>query len=179
MFSMCSELTPRARIPDTRIPQLMQPCSTVFGRLWLYLGEYLSKYLSAPIMGEWGIPEKILQNIVHTHWPCVNRTPQSKVLAKSPFLHYFIINCDTFPARSEQRLSRSIMTTMLDTHGRHRVFCQRPLIVKDGEKDGKTVKRREKDGDLIVLEEERGGCQAELKDLFSSCILSSTLVFDR
>ena len=71
------------------------------------------------------------------------------------------------------------MTTMLDTHGRHRVFCQQPLIVKDGEKDGKTVKRREKDGDLIVLEEEQGGCQAELKDLFSSCILSSTLVFDR
>ena len=26
MFSMCSELTPRAHIPDTRIPQLMQPC---------------------------------------------------------------------------------------------------------------------------------------------------------
>ena len=26
MFSMCSELTPRARIPDTRIPQYMQPC---------------------------------------------------------------------------------------------------------------------------------------------------------
>ena len=25
MFFMCSELTPRARIPDTRIPQLMQP----------------------------------------------------------------------------------------------------------------------------------------------------------
>ena len=29
MFSMCSELTPRARIPDTRIPQFMQP--------WLWL----------------------------------------------------------------------------------------------------------------------------------------------
>ena len=28
MFSMCSELTPRAPIPDTRIPQLMQP--------WIY-----------------------------------------------------------------------------------------------------------------------------------------------
>ena len=26
MFSMCSELAPRAHIPDTRIPQLMQPC---------------------------------------------------------------------------------------------------------------------------------------------------------
>ena len=25
MFSMCSELTLRAHIPDTRIPQLMQP----------------------------------------------------------------------------------------------------------------------------------------------------------
>ena len=27
MFSMCFELTPRAHIPDTRIPQLMQPWS--------------------------------------------------------------------------------------------------------------------------------------------------------
>ena len=27
MFSMCSELTPRVRIPDTRIPQDMQPCA--------------------------------------------------------------------------------------------------------------------------------------------------------
>ena len=26
MFSICSELTPRTRILDTRIPQLMQPC---------------------------------------------------------------------------------------------------------------------------------------------------------
>ena len=26
MFSMCSEFTPCARIPDTRIPQFMQPC---------------------------------------------------------------------------------------------------------------------------------------------------------
>ena len=29
MFSMCSELTPRAPIPDTRIPQLMQPCTVL------------------------------------------------------------------------------------------------------------------------------------------------------
>ena len=28
MFSICSELTPRAPIPDTRIPQLMQPWRT-------------------------------------------------------------------------------------------------------------------------------------------------------
>ena len=26
MFSMCSKLTPRARIPETRITQFMQPC---------------------------------------------------------------------------------------------------------------------------------------------------------
>ena len=26
MFSMCSELTPRAPIPDSRIAQFMQPC---------------------------------------------------------------------------------------------------------------------------------------------------------
>ena len=28
MFSMCSELTPRAHVPDNRIPQLMQPWFT-------------------------------------------------------------------------------------------------------------------------------------------------------
>ena len=44
MFSMCSELTPRAPIPDTRIPQLMQPCSGSISKLspnyvhWLYQG---------------------------------------------------------------------------------------------------------------------------------------------
>ena len=27
-FSMCSELTPRAPVPDNRTPQLMQPCSS-------------------------------------------------------------------------------------------------------------------------------------------------------
>ena len=29
MFSMCSELTPRAPIPDSRIAQFMQPCLTL------------------------------------------------------------------------------------------------------------------------------------------------------
>ena len=29
MFSMCSELSPRASIPDTRIPQFMQPCPPI------------------------------------------------------------------------------------------------------------------------------------------------------
>ena len=36
MFSMCSELTPRARIPDTRIPQFMQP----WGQLKQAAGSY-------------------------------------------------------------------------------------------------------------------------------------------
>ena len=35
MFSMCSELAPRAHIPDTRIPQLMQPC--------LWVGQNLNR----------------------------------------------------------------------------------------------------------------------------------------
>ena len=29
MYSLCSELTPRALIPDTRIPQFMQPWSNI------------------------------------------------------------------------------------------------------------------------------------------------------
>ena len=41
MFSMCSELTPRAPIPDTRIPQLMQPCKCVYNFYGLYLLGFL------------------------------------------------------------------------------------------------------------------------------------------
>ena len=33
---MCSELTPRAHIPDTRIPQLMQPCFQQLSLFWDY-----------------------------------------------------------------------------------------------------------------------------------------------
>ena len=36
-----------------------------------------------------GIPEKILQNAVQTHWSKVNRTPQSKFMTKS---HFFLIS---------------------------------------------------------------------------------------
>ena len=35
MFSMCSELTPRAPVPDNRIPQLMQPCVCGGGAIWM------------------------------------------------------------------------------------------------------------------------------------------------
>ena len=43
---------------------------------------YLGAHLGARNIVMWGVPEKILQN-VQTHWPCVNRTPQSKVMTKS------------------------------------------------------------------------------------------------
>ena len=42
MFSMCSELTPRAHIPDTRIPQLMQPCPLLTLFLPLSIPEFPS-----------------------------------------------------------------------------------------------------------------------------------------
>ena len=47
MFSMCSELTPRAPIPDTRIPQLMQPCCLVYQKITLF---HCSKILYTTIM---------------------------------------------------------------------------------------------------------------------------------
>ena len=37
MFSMCSELTPRARIPDTMIPQFMQPWCWYFTFLYMMM----------------------------------------------------------------------------------------------------------------------------------------------
>ena len=51
MFSMCSELTPRARIPDTRIPQLMQPCcaTALGGQVLLYsvwLNVFVTRFAS-------------------------------------------------------------------------------------------------------------------------------------
>ena len=42
-------------------------------------------YKGALNMVEWGIPEKILRDAIQTRWPCVNRTPQSKVVTKSHF----------------------------------------------------------------------------------------------
>ena len=45
----------------------------------------LGLYLGAPNMVKWGVPEKILQNAVQTRWSQVNRTLQSKVMAKSNF----------------------------------------------------------------------------------------------
>ena len=33
-YSTCSELTPHARIPDTRMPQFMQPCLFVWHEKW-------------------------------------------------------------------------------------------------------------------------------------------------
>ena len=38
MFSMCSELTPCALIPDSRIPQLMQPWWVI-----MYSGEFFGQ----------------------------------------------------------------------------------------------------------------------------------------
>ena len=56
------------------------------GPCWLYLGTYLC----LPNMVKWSDPEKILQNAIQTHWPCVNRTPQSKVMTKSHFCRFFV-----------------------------------------------------------------------------------------
>ena len=69
MFSMCSELTPRARIPDTRIPQLMQPCrlpvtalalSALRGLFWP-----LKWYISGSTLGFPG--HKLVILLVHAH----------------------------------------------------------------------------------------------------------------
>ena len=57
-------------------------------------------YESAPNMVKWGVPEKILQNAVQTHWPCVNRTP--------PVKSYDQISClSDFPVESELSKYRS------------------------------------------------------------------------
>ena len=42
-------------------------------------------YLGTTNLVKLGIPEKILQNVSQTRWPCVNRTPQSKVMTKFIF----------------------------------------------------------------------------------------------
>ena len=56
MFSMCSELTPRAPIPDTRIPQLMQPWQHPSRTLVQLIGKakYFEK-LCSPVLRTLGI----------------------------------------------------------------------------------------------------------------------------
>ena len=64
MFSMCSEHTPRARIPDTRIPQLMQPWSRVSfqisSKIAIHLFEKIIKYI-----GGWNIEQMLLDYDYH------------------------------------------------------------------------------------------------------------------
>ena len=76
MFSMCSELTPRAPIPDTRIPQLMQPCSNLVIKPTIYsYSDYEAKELhlhfrldplckikSDPLLGYVGIVKGIREH---------------------------------------------------------------------------------------------------------------------
>ena len=74
MFSMCSELTPRARIPDTRIPQLMQPCRSWWGgtALWQLIahGEQLVDIFTdqAPPSQTW----QVLLFIIALNLKCQN-----------------------------------------------------------------------------------------------------------
>ena len=51
MFSMCSELTPRAHVPDNRIPQLMQPCSVAPVRAVSAIPEPLDMAQAATLNG--------------------------------------------------------------------------------------------------------------------------------
>ena len=45
-----------------------------------YYAYFVVGVLGAPIMVEWGIPEKVNQNAVQKSWTRVNMTPQSKVM---------------------------------------------------------------------------------------------------
>ena len=56
MFSMCSELTPRAPIPDSRIAQFMQPCLTDEEVL-----EYFVHVVGSMNMRYEGIRKKLIQ----------------------------------------------------------------------------------------------------------------------
>ena len=47
---MCSELTPRAPIPDTRIPQLMQPCQHICHSKVLFSGVFSSVHLTCCVL---------------------------------------------------------------------------------------------------------------------------------
>ena len=54
MFSMCSELTPRPRIPDTGIPQLMQPRIPQLMQPWITVA-HISVIMAAQEKGNrWG-----------------------------------------------------------------------------------------------------------------------------
>ena len=51
MFSMCSELTPRAHVPDNRIPQLMQPWLGI-SNLEIFYGKFFWQYWQKLFLGK-------------------------------------------------------------------------------------------------------------------------------
>ena len=68
--TICTPLDPSKMVP--RVSGGPQK-----GHFWPYL-LYLGILRAAPNLVEWGIPEKIIQNRVQTHWPHGHRNPQSK-----------------------------------------------------------------------------------------------------
>ena len=61
MFSMCSELAPRAHVPDNRIPQLMQPCQIVLFRV-------SPGNISSELYGDWLWDENFKFCLIFTHF---------------------------------------------------------------------------------------------------------------
>ena len=138
-----------------------------------------------------GLPSEGAKENTSRGWLCPPSTPSLPELHFSPNVPTVDplpsgvgrSNSDTFPSRcepSEQINYDNNAERLPSTHARHRVFCQKPLIVKDGEKTSETRKNvgetREKSFELIVLAEQiRPHCQLELKHLFSSGSLSSKI----
>ena len=72
---MCSELTPRAPIPDSRIAQFMQPCNKLWDPMWKQRNSdhFKGSFLAVPSLcfGEYCCKLWYLKNIVFSSWPSI------------------------------------------------------------------------------------------------------------
>ena len=107
MFSICSELTPRARVPDTRIPQLLQPWSVASK-----LRQYQTYELLTP---------QVLQQSPQVG-SLSNEGKNSHKNLRETCIRYFAKN-----ASSNLNIVTKQRMLGLKIFGRAQTFCQRPF----------------------------------------------------
>ena len=88
---MCSELTPRARIPDTRIPQLMQPCCAICSTISLLINNQLIIFMSPLVALFPPIPSGCICGCHKAVEEMMSKWTSTSSLQKNCFYHYHLL----------------------------------------------------------------------------------------
>ena len=128
MFSTCSELTPRAPIPDDRMEQIMQPCVYDYALLiCIYEYQHSTPHKTLNCCNEffqWSWKIRCLRFIAHScAWPHVSSSSVSshhRQASHTNFINRFsshIMSCSDRPGPSTFRTFLTFSKTMTPSDG--------------------------------------------------------------